>query len=263
MDGQEKTAAQDLSQGLLRTDTAAQAVAEGSAQTAGEMADNPYAVFENGNSKPAGQDRAPADKASGNGDAKDAGSAEPVQGQSAGELDKSQEQAGKDGGKDKGEAGKGLTGAFDAKAWDQYVDSLDEGAGLNKAILREFGALAGEGGLNADGAKKLLDWTLATAQREQKQRLERGRGELQKEWGQAYQNNIDRAVGIVAMLDRELGDNRFRKAIENSGACRDPDFVRGMHILAAKLAEDSIGLNSAAEAEHEETALEALQKYFK
>lgn len=163
----------------------------------------------------------------------------------------------------KGGQGEAKDGAHDAAAWEAFVDSLDA-PGLDREALKEFGGMAGDLGLDADKAGKILEWGLSNAKKLEQAQLAAGREDLRKDWGPAYAANIEKATSIVAMLDRQLGDNRFKKAIEKSGACRHPDFARGLFHIAELLGEDSLGMPSGgAGTGAEETALEGLKTFFK
>ena len=68
----------------------------------------------------------------------------------------------------------------------------------------------------------------------------------------------------MALLDRQLGDGRFRAAIDAHGLDRNADFMRGLKGIADLLKEDALGgLASDAAGETEEDAYEGLRHFFK
>lgn len=161
-------------------------------------------------------------------------------------------------------AGKGAGEGFSAESWTKYVDGLGDEVGVDKEALKEFGGLAGKLGMKEDAAQKIFEWAKESAFQQQKALTAKGREDLQKEWGANYDANTEKATSIVALLDRQLGDGRFKAAIEATGACRNPDFVRGLYHISELLAEDSIGVNaSGGAAMKEESALEGLKNFFK
>ena len=129
-------------------------------------------------------------------------------------------------------------------SWEGFDIGLPDHA-LDPAVLQSFGRAAVDMGLTPRQARA--------------RQLEAGQKELAQAWGADAQRNRDAVLGLISRIDRLTGDDAFSRALGESGAACFPGIVRGLHAVAALLAEDSTGASpGAASAPREESALDGL-----
>ena len=143
-------------------------------------------------------------------------------------------------------------------SWDGFDIGLPDHA-LDPAVLQSFGKAAVDMGLTPRQARALARWQTDQIAQAQARQLEAGQRELAQAWGADAQRNKDAVLGLISRIDRLTGDDAFSRALGESGAACFPGIVRGLHAVAALLAEDSTGASpGAASAPREESALDGL-----
>lgn len=187
------------------------------------------------------------------------------QGEAAARADGGPESGKADGaaeGKSGDGAGDGANEQADA-AWNEFVASVSPDLGIAPETLRDFAGLARETGLKPEAAAKLMDWAHKAGLKAREAMASKGREYLAGIWGADMERNLEQATAVVAMLDRQLGDNRFKNALERSGVCADPDFAMGLKHIADRLGEDMLSERGSAASRREETALDGMRQFFK
>ena len=143
-------------------------------------------------------------------------------------------------------------------SWEGFDIGLPDHA-LDPAVLQSFGRAAVDMGLTPRQARALARWQTDQIAQAQARQLEAGQRELAQAWGADAQRNKDAVLGLISRIDRLTGDDAFSRALGESGAACFPGIVRGLHAVAALLAEDSTGASpGAASAPREESALDGL-----
>lgn len=143
-------------------------------------------------------------------------------------------------------------------SWEDFDIGLPENV-LDPAVLQSFGKAAVDMGLTPRQARALARWQTDQIAQAQARQLEAGQRELAQAWGADAQRNRDAVLGLISRIDRLTGDDAFSRALGESGAACFPGIVRGLHAVAALLAEDSTGASpGAASAPREESALDGL-----
>ena len=143
-------------------------------------------------------------------------------------------------------------------SWEGFDIGLPDHA-LDPAVLQSFGRAAVDMGLTPRQARALARWQTDQIAQAQARQLEAGQKELAQAWGADAQRNKDAVLGLISRIDRLTGDDAFSRALGESGAACFPGIVRGLHAVAALLAEDSTGASpGAASAPREESALDGL-----
>ena len=143
-------------------------------------------------------------------------------------------------------------------SWEGFDIGLPDHA-LDPAVLQSFGRAAVDMGLTPRQARALARWQTDQIAQAQARQLEAGQKELAQAWGADAQRNRDAVLGLISRIDRLTGDDAFSRALGESGAACFPGIVRGLHAVAALLAEDSTGASpGAASAPREESALDGL-----
>lgn len=196
----------------------------------------------------------------GTGDAgKDAGAAD--SGGDAKEGNKGE--SGEESGDGKDEGSKEAAKDGEAGEWKNLAGHLPENADIDPAMVEEFAKFASEMKLEPDQAKKLIDWQLNAVKQAQDRVMARSMEELAREWGRDTQNNLAKALGVAAMIDRKLGSEDFSKACGRYGIACDKAFVKGMYEISRLLEEDSLGAKHGQSAPPKtETPYEALRGMF-
>ena len=143
--------------------------------------------------------------------------------------------------------------------WEDGMVSLPEDIQPDADMLAGFGRAAVAAGLTRRQAQALVDWQTAFQRDQAQARLDAGAATLRQAWGIRADANQKAVLGLVSRIDRALGDERFSRALNESGAARHADVVLGLHAVAALLSEDSLGSAAAVATHHDETALEGLQ----
>lgn len=144
-------------------------------------------------------------------------------------------------------------------SWEDFDIGLPDHV-LDPAVLQSFGRAAVDMGLTPRQARALARWQTDQIAQAQARQLEAGQRELAQAWGADAQRNKDAVLGLISRIDRLTGDDAFSRALGESGAACFPGIVRGLHAVAALLAEDSTGASpGAASAPREESALDGLQ----
>lgn len=149
--------------------------------------------------------------------------------------------------------------------WSKVKLDIPEGAPVDQPTLDAFGKAAVEMGLTRNQANRLVNFQLDMFARAREQAYDAGVKELGKEWGAKFAENSQAVLTLVSSIDRELGGSgtEFSKALEACGATLFPAVCKGLLHLARATSEDSFGRGgAAAQAEHEETALEGLKAAF-
>ena len=149
--------------------------------------------------------------------------------------------------------------------WSKVKLDIPEGAPVDQPTLDAFGKAAVEMGLTRNQANRLVNFQLDMFARAREQAYDAGVKELSKEWGAKFAENSQAVLTLVSSIDRELGGSgtEFSKALEACGATLIPAVCKGLLHLAKATSEDSFGRGgAAAQAEHEETALEGLKAAF-
>ena len=195
--------------------------------------------------------------------AKDGGNAESEGGKPEGatESGKTEEGAEKtDGESDDGaEKGAGL-----AKAWEGFGEGFGKDQGIDPVILKDFARSAQEMGLSPEQAKKLVDWQLAACDKAAATMKEASYRELQKDWGAAVDNRLNRCVALVRQIDDHFGTTAFSVALRHFGISNDVNFVRGLDWLAEQLGEDSLAaVHSGAGGVQAESPLDGIRNAMK
>ena len=143
-------------------------------------------------------------------------------------------------------------------SWEGFDIGLPDHA-LDPAVLQSFGRAAVDMGLTPRQARALARWQTDQIAQAQARQLEAGQRELAQAWGADAQRNRDAVLGLISRIDRLTGDDAFSRALGESGAACFPGIVRGLHAVAALLAEDSTGASpGAASVPREESALDGL-----
>ena len=143
-------------------------------------------------------------------------------------------------------------------SWEGFDIGLPDHV-LDPAVLQSFGRAAVDMGLTPRQARALARWQTDQIAQAQARQLEAGQKELAQAWGADAQRNRDAVLGLISRIDRLTGGDAFSRALGESGAACFPGIVRGLHAVAALLAEDSTGASpGAASAPHEESALDGL-----
>lgn len=143
-------------------------------------------------------------------------------------------------------------------SWEGFDIGLPDHA-LDPAVLQSFGRAAVDMGLTPRQARALARWQTDQIAQAQARQLEAGQKELAQAWGADAQRNRDAVLGLISRIDRLTGDDAFSRALGESGAACFPGIVRGLHAVAALLAEDSTGASpGAASVPREESALDGL-----
>ena len=143
-------------------------------------------------------------------------------------------------------------------SWEDFDIGLPDHV-LDPAVLQSFGKAAVDMGLTPRQARALARWQTDQIAQAQARQLEAGQRELAQAWGADAQRNRDAVLGLISRIDRLTGDDAFSRALGESGAACFPGIVRGLHAVAALLAEDSTGASpGAASAPREESALDGL-----
>ena len=143
-------------------------------------------------------------------------------------------------------------------SWEGFDIGLPDHA-LDPAVLQSFGRAAVDMGLTPRQARALARWQTDQIAQAQARQLEAGQKELAQAWGADAQRNRDAVLGLISRIDRLTGGGAFSRALGESGAACFPGIVRGLHAVAALLAEDSTGASpGAASAPREESALDGL-----
>lgn len=143
-------------------------------------------------------------------------------------------------------------------SWEGFDIGLPDHA-LDPAVLQSFGRAAVDMGLTPRQARALARWQTDQIAQAQARQLEAGQKELAQAWGADAQRNRDAVLGLISRIDRLTGGDAFSRALGESGAACFPGIVRGLHAVAALLAEDSTGASpGAASAPREESALDGL-----
>ena len=143
-------------------------------------------------------------------------------------------------------------------SWEGFDIGLPDHV-LDPAVLQSFGRAAVDMGLTPRQARALARWQTDQIAQAQARQLEAGQRELAQAWGADAQRNRDAVLGLISRIDRLTGDDAFSRALGESGAACFPGIVRGLHAVAALLAEDSTGASpGAASAPREESALDGL-----
>ena len=148
------------------------------------------------------------------------------------------------------------------KDWSKVKLDIPEGASVDKAAVDAFGKAAVEMGLTPKQANKIVGLQLELIAQAKERMYDAGIKELNKEWGGKFAENTQAVLTLISSVDRELGGSGtdFSKALEACGATLFPSVCRGLLHLARATSEDSFGRGgAAAQAEHEETALEGLK----
>lgn len=143
-------------------------------------------------------------------------------------------------------------------SWEDFDIGLPDHV-LDPAVLQSFGRAAVDMGLTPRQARALARWQTDQIAQAQARQLEAGQKELAQAWGADAQRNKDAVLGLISRIDRLTGGDAFSRALGESGAACFPGIVRGLHAVAALLAEDSTGASpGAASAPREESALDGL-----
>lgn len=146
--------------------------------------------------------------------------------------------------------------------WRDLAAHLPENADIDPAIVEDFTKIASSMNLDPEQGRKLIDWQLNAVRQAQEKMKADGLKNLEKDWGRNLESNLNKALGVVSLVDRKL-DGKFSASIARFGIANDEAFARGLYAIAQMLGEDSIGVSSGApEPEKPETALEGLQKIF-
>ena len=146
------------------------------------------------------------------------------------------------------------------KDWSQIKLDLPKDADVDDALLGDFGKKAVELGLTEKQAKALVSFQLDAVAAQREALMEAGVKDLSARWGAKAQENQQAVMGLLATLDRQLGDNKFTKALNRCGATLLPDVCDGLLYIAKAVSEDSMGRGgSAAPQAKRETAEDALQ----
>lgn len=148
---------------------------------------------------------------------------------------------------------------WDAGAFESFVNDLDPELGFDPELLKNFGSLAGEIGLGADAAKRLLQWTIDQGESQKKAMLASSEKALRAEWGAAYERRLAQAQGVLDLADKVCG-GAFRKAVQRSGLGSDVNFIKGVSEIARALGEDALGM--AGRPGHEERSMTP-EEFFK
>lgn len=153
--------------------------------------------------------------------------------------------------------------------WKKVDFQFDEDVQWDKGVLESFGKQAQELGLTPKQMKALAKWQTAQAAEYRQAQIESGIAELKKEWGNRADANQKAALAFISQIDRrlqsrnpKLGESAFSGAIAKCGAACDVNFIRGLHVMASMIAEDSVGAAPGANAEKPETPDEFFKKAF-
>lgn len=145
------------------------------------------------------------------------------------------------------------------KDWNKVKLDLPDGS-VDKKLIGDFGKIAVDLGLTEKQAKGIIDFQLEAVAKQREALMEAGVKELREAWGAKASENQQAVTTLLANLDRQLGDNRFTKALNQCGATLLPDVCKGLLVLAKSVSEDSMGRGgSGAPISKSESALEALQ----
>lgn len=148
--------------------------------------------------------------------------------------------------------------------WSTVNLDLPEDAAVDPDVLDGFGKTAVELGLTPRQARALAHWQLESVAARREALMEAGVRELGKAWGGKAAHNQQAVLSLISRIDRLTGDESFSTALGRSGATCFPGVVKGLLAVAGLLSEDSMGGGgAAAQAEHEETALEGLENALK
>lgn len=135
---------------------------------------------------------------------------------------------------------------------------------VDAELVADFGRQAMESGLTPKQARALAQWQVGAIAKAREKMLADGVAQLNREWGANAAATQRDTLALVANIDRELGDGRFSRALERSGAGLDADIIAGLAVLAKRLGEDrAAGALSQAATEREETVEEGLAGLFK
>ncbi len=146
--------------------------------------------------------------------------------------------------------------------WSKVKLDLPQGAPIDQGTVDAFGKTAVELGLTPSQANRLVNFQLEQIAAARERAFDAGTKALNAEWGAKFSENSQAVLTLIANVDRDLGGSgtEFSKALELSGATLYPAVCKGLLALAKATSEDTIGKGgAAAQAEHEETALEGLQ----
>lgn len=153
--------------------------------------------------------------------------------------------------------------------WKKVDFQFDEGVEWDKGVLESFGKQAQELGLTPKQMKALAKWQTSQVAEYRQAQLDAGVAALKKEWGNKAAANQKAALAFISQIDRrlqarnpKLGESAFSGAIAKCGAACDVNFIRGLHVMATMIAEDSIGAATGANAEKSETPDEFFKKAF-
>lgn len=148
--------------------------------------------------------------------------------------------------------------------WSKVDIKIPEGLKVDEPTMAAFGDAAVKLGLTPKQAQALVEFQ-HNANKEFMERLyENGVKELRKDWGSKAKEHQQSVMTLIANVDRELGDNKFSKALSMCGATNFPDVCKGLLYIAQGMSEDSMGRGGAAGLnDRQETAEEALMKEWK
>lgn len=138
---------------------------------------------------------------------------------------------------------------------------------IDPQIKEQFGKLSQEIGLTPNQMAGLVKWQQDTLAASQEAALSSGLRTLNEEWGPNARTYQRQAVALIAHIDEQLaahGEGSFSKAIASHGIGYDLNFVRGLHVIASALGEDTLNTpHSAASRTGEEDPAEAIAKMFR
>lgn len=148
--------------------------------------------------------------------------------------------SGQDGGKD-------APGPEDAPlaAWDAAELGLGEGAKVDPALLDAFGKdVAVAAGLSLKQTRAIVEWQLGALEKARLDLRAKSGAELRDQWGEAAPARLADCLNLARQIDE--GNPGFIDAIEKSGLADSAAFLRGLHSIVEKLAEDKAGAGAGA-----------------
>lgn len=135
-------------------------------------------------------------------------------------------------------------------------------AKLDAAVLGAFGKTAVDIGLTPYQARALAQWQVNMIAEAGAAHQQAQEATLRKAWGNAYEANRGRVLGLCSRLDRVPGLEGFSQGLVESGAANDARVVQGLYHIAAMVGEDSLGSLRPGPASKPETAYEGICEAF-
>jgi hypothetical protein len=112
---------------------------------------------------------------------------------------------------------------------------------VNDELTAWFAKNAHELGIGKSEAEALFKrWnekmttSFESAMNQKKYTEEQGKAELEKEWGESFKANMNRA----ALAVKRFGGNEFAEYLDQTGLTNDPRMIKAMHEFASLVSED-------------------------